>query len=66
MLKKDKKESLADVVILNELIDNLGNHDDEEISIIKQALCSLGIIFCSLDGNVTNEEAELIEYYLKD
>jgi hypothetical protein len=66
ILKKDKKESIADVVILNELIDNLGHHDDAEISIIKQALCSLGIIFCSLDGNVTNEEAELIEYYLKD
>jgi hypothetical protein len=66
MLKKNSKESLSDVLMLNDLIDNLGNHDDEEISIIKKALCSLGIIFCSLDGNVTSEEAELIEYYLND
>jgi hypothetical protein len=66
ILKKSPKEYLSDVLMLNELIDNLGNHQDEEISIIKQTLCSLGIIFCSLDGNVTTEEAKLIEYYLED
>ena len=66
MLKMTTKESLSDVLMLNELIDNLGNHDDEEISIIKQELCSLGIMFCSLDGEITREEAELIEYYLND
>jgi hypothetical protein len=66
MLKKSGKNYLGDVVMLNELIDNLANHDDEEISIIKKALCSLGIIFCSLDGHVTKDEADLIEYYLND
>lgn len=66
MLKKTAEESLSDVLMLNELIDKLGNHEDEEIAIIKKALCSLGIIFCSLDGIVTKEEKELIEYYLED
>jgi hypothetical protein len=66
MLKNDSKDSLVDVLMLNELIDNLGNHNDEEIAIIKKALCSLGIMFCSLDGRVTSEEMELINFYLAD
>ncbi len=66
MLKKDSKETLVDVLMLNELIDNLGKHNDEEIAIVKKALCSLGIMFCALDGNVTKEEKELINFYLAD
>jgi hypothetical protein len=66
MLKKDSKDSLVDVLMLNELIDNLGKHNDEEIAIVKKALCSLGILFCALDGNVTKEEKELINFYLAD
>jgi hypothetical protein len=66
MLKRDSKDSLINVLMLNELIDNLSKHKDKEIAIVKNALCSLGIIFCSLDGNITNEEMELINFYVTD
>lgn len=66
MLKRDSKDSLINVLMLNELIDSLGKHKDKEIAIVKNALCSLGIIFCALDGNVTNEEMELISFYVAD